>query len=269
MINKIVRKIRELFFFEQFHQIYWKGLYPDWQAAMHRARGYDDEAILERVKKAIIEVKEGRAVFERDGEVFYHTEYNYPLATFLLKVAIENNGKLRVLDFGGSLGSTWLQHRALLEKLDVKWHIVEQPHFVAAGREIFKNHPVLSFYNQIEEIPEKKDLFIVASGVLQCINNYQNILQRLIALHANYFYIDRLPLTSKSTHLLTLQFVRRNDGVEESYPSWVFSKELFLRKLNHAYRLVSEGKSLDIVAAKVKGLPGYFDNFCWLYFEKR
>ncbi|MCS7017506.1 MAG: methyltransferase, TIGR04325 family [Cytophagales bacterium] len=268
MIQRIIHKIRDTFFFEQTYPIYWKGNFPDWETAMQQAKGYDDAAILERIKKAAMAVKEGKALFERDGKLFYKPFYDYPLLSFLLKAALENNGKLRVLDFGGSLGSTWFQHRALLQGLDIQWYVVEQPHYVALGQELFQGDKVLQFYYQAADIPEKAGLFVLASGVFNYIENYQNFIQQLLSVEPYYCFVHRIPLYDGSKNLITCQFIQQDKNFRTSFPSWIFSQQHFLAQFTPDYQLLAEGKSLDNIAARVAGLPRWFHNFCWLCFMK-
>lgn len=268
MIRRIIHKVREIFFFEQTYPIHWKGNFPDWASAMQYARGYDDTAILERIKQSALTVKEGKALFERDGKLFYEPFYDYPLLSFLLKAALENNGKLRVLDFGGSLGSTWFQHRALLQGLDIQWYVVEQPHYVALGQELFYGDKVLQFYYQAADIPNKEALFVLASGVLQCIENYQEFIRQLQALQPQYFFVHRTPFYEGAEHLITLQSVQSEENFEGTFPSWIFSRQQFLAQFASDYQLLVEGKSIDNMAARVAGLPRWFHNFCWFCFRK-
>ncbi len=54
------------------------------------------------------------------------------------KVVIENNNNLSVLDFGGSLRSTYYQNKTFLENLNsIEWSIVEQTHFLYLVEKIF------------------------------------------------------------------------------------------------------------------------------------
>ena len=66
-------------------------------------------------------------------------------------------GVLSVLDFGGSLGSTYYQNKKFLDSLDdVSWNIVEQKHFVDAGKEDFEDER-LRFSYDIESCVVKKN----------------------------------------------------------------------------------------------------------------
>jgi len=64
--------------------------------------------------------------------------------------AAKSEGVLKVLDFGGSLGSTYFQNRKFLDSLkDVVWCVVEQKHFVDVGKVDFEDSR-LKFYYDIE-----------------------------------------------------------------------------------------------------------------------
>src|SRR3990167_5203275 len=102
------------------------GNYKTWQEALNNSIGYDSTAILEKVKNSLIKVKNGEAVYERDSVLFNKIEYSWPVLAGLLWAASQSGNKLTVLDFGGSLGSSYFQNRNFLEHVNLKWYIVEQ-----------------------------------------------------------------------------------------------------------------------------------------------
>lgn len=60
-------------------------------------------------------------------------------------------GALKVCDFGGSLESTYYQNKKFLDKItDVSWGVVEQRHFVDAGKKDFEDDR-LKFFNTVDE----------------------------------------------------------------------------------------------------------------------
>jgi putative methyltransferase (TIGR04325 family) len=116
------------------------GSYKSWEDALAHSKGYDSKDIFEKVKNSALKVNRGEAAFERDSVVFDKIEYSWPLLAALMWATAKENGRLDVLDFGGSLGSTYLQNRKFLEPIDdFSWNIVEQEHFVKCGKEIFES----------------------------------------------------------------------------------------------------------------------------------
>ncbi|HRP59240.1 MAG TPA: hypothetical protein PK833_02995, partial [Vicingus sp.] len=55
----------------------WTGNYKSWEEAQKKCSGYDSEIIFNRVKNALLKVKSGEAVFERDSVIFYKIQYSF------------------------------------------------------------------------------------------------------------------------------------------------------------------------------------------------
>jgi len=87
------------------------GNYPDWEAAKKASAGYDSEIILKKVTDALLKVKDGEASGERDSVLFDKVQYSWPLLAGLLWIASRNNNRLTLLDFGGSLGTSYFQNK--------------------------------------------------------------------------------------------------------------------------------------------------------------
>lgn len=110
------------------------GKFSNWEEAEKCCKGYDSEEIFEKVKNAAMQVKNGKATFERDSYLFYEEHFNYPILACLLDLYIHMN-YLKVIDFGGSLGSMYFQHKSVLDSIEnLEWDIVEQKHFVDFGK---------------------------------------------------------------------------------------------------------------------------------------
>src|SRR5262249_49839600 len=110
------------------------GNYQNWQLALNNSTGYDNPAILEKVKDSMLKVKSDETVFERDSVILDKAQYPWPLLSTLLLAGLENNNELQVIDFGGSLGSTFFQVRKFLKHFKLKWQIIEQNNFVDCGK---------------------------------------------------------------------------------------------------------------------------------------
>ncbi len=111
------------------------GPFVSWEEAKQRSSGYEDEQILDKVLAATLKVKRGEAVFERDSVLFDEIQYAWSVTAGLMWAAALDSGRLSVLDYGGSLGSSYFQNKKFLEDLQiVRWSVVEQAHFYEAGR---------------------------------------------------------------------------------------------------------------------------------------
>jgi len=126
--------------------IKWSGNYSTWQEAAQASLGYHRKEVIRRVEEATLKVKRGLAQYERDAVTFDRIQYSWPLLSGLLWVATQSKGSLNLVDYGGSLGSTYFQNRKFLETLDrVSWNIVEQECFVEAGRRLFEDSVIRFF----------------------------------------------------------------------------------------------------------------------------
>jgi len=182
------------------------GDYSSWGEASAAATGYDSQEILTRVASATRAVVRGEAAYERDSVLFDHIEYSWPALASLLHVAVQMRS-LRVIDFGGSLGSTWRQNRRFLEGLDIPlaWRVVEQEHFVDLGRKEFATN-VLGFDRTIAEAAAAGADVVLFSSCLCYVDEPMRFL-REAASAARYVIIDRLPLIPGSRDRIALQTV--------------------------------------------------------------
>lgn len=206
----------------------WSGDYRDWSQASAMCTGYASTTILDKCKDSLLQVKNGQAKYERDGILFEEIQHSWGLLTGLQKAALEHNGQLRVMDFGGSLGTSYFQNRDLLNSVkDLNWAIVEQSHFVDCGKKYFESNQ-LKFYHSVEEcVDQIKPNLLLLSGVLQCLENPGAWIQKFISLKIPYIILDRTPFIQLERDLLTVQNVPEAI-YKASYPSWFFSDDQFL-----------------------------------------
>jgi putative methyltransferase (TIGR04325 family) len=220
--------------------LYWEGNYSSWQQASAISLGYDAPTILAQVKQAILSVKTGQAVYERDSVLFDKIQYSWPLLATLLKVASENEGKLSVLDFGGSLGSTYFQNRNFLASLDtLEWSIVEQENFVACGKKDIADG-ALRFYFTIEEcLAERKPNLLLLSGVLQCLDAPYEWLEQFLIHRFPNVVLDRTAFLDRPEDRLTIQHVPASI-YEASYPAWFLNRDRVISTVGESYHYVTD-----------------------------
>jgi len=201
-------------------------------------------------------------VDERDSVLFDKVEYSWPLLAALMWVAAQHDGALSVLDFGGSLGTTYFQNRAFLASLEkrVRWSIVEQPSFVTCGREHFTTDE-LTFYDSVEDClrVEKPDV-IVLSGVLQYLEHPCRQLEVLVDLGIPHIVVDLAPVFDHRDRL-TVQKVPP-EIYDASYPCWIFNERRLRAFLDERCHLVADfdcvlGQSLNLGRGSRARYRGY------------
>ena len=228
------------------------GDYNSWNEAQQASTGYDAELILEKTKAALLKVKNGEAIYERDSVLFNEIQYTWPLLAGLMWVAAQSGGRLNVLDFGGSLGSTYFQNRAFLQNLPgIRWNIIEQPAHVKVGKKYFEDE-ILKFFPDIKQcLSETKPNVIVLGSVLQYLEKPYSVLNKLLDLPVDTVIIDRTSFLEGPTDRLCVQKVPP-DIYPASYPIWIFSEQQFIHYIQKRnFEIITEFQSLDLLKAPV------------------
>lgn len=224
----------------------WFGNYATWEEAKNASSGYESDEILQKVRTSLLKVKNGEAVFERDSVLFNEIHYSWPLLSGLMLAAAKSKGSLQVLDFGGSLGSTYYQNKKFLDQLDnVSWSVIEQKHFVSTGKIDFVDER-LHFYDDTEScIQEQQPNILVVSSVLQYIEKPYELLDELLKHDFQFVLFDRTPFSLTNQDRITRQVVSPTI-YSASYPCWLFNEAFFLDYFQtKSYTLIEKFKTGD------------------------
>jgi putative methyltransferase (TIGR04325 family) len=236
----------------------WAGQPANWKDALAASSGYSASNILAQVLRATEQVARGEACFERDGVVFNRPDHAYPLLFALLDEAVRNDGELEVLDFGGSLGSTYRQCRPMLDSLRrLRWCVVEQPQFVDAGRASFSTEE-LSFAGSLpSQHSHVRPHVLLASSVLQYLADPHAVLDQLPATGASTLFIDRTPVSDLPHDRLCIQHVPASI-YPASYPCWILSRSLLMARLEKNWSLRAEFPCAEGSVRTDDGVPFTF-----------
>ena len=227
--------------------VWFSGSYSGWQEARKASTGYDAPTILEKVRAATLAVMAGDAAGERDSVALVHREYSLPLLVSLLYAATRSQNHLDVLDFGGSLGSSYWQNRKFLSHLDrLRWSIVEQPHFVNVGQAEIADD-TLRFYFSIDEcLANEQPTTVLLSSVLPYLEKPFDALASIFDTRIPFIVIDRTPFFVEPLFdRLTVEHVHPA-VYEGSYPAWFFNLakvQMFIAA--SGYRIVEEFNSWE------------------------
>ena len=242
--------------------VWFRGEYLNWNDAVVASSGYDSAVILDKVLAATLKVKSGDAVYERDSVIFDQVQYTWPVLAALMWVASQNNSSLRVLDFGGALGSSYFENLAFTRNLaELKWGVVEQPSFVAAGcRDIADKQ--LCFFDNIQSCVESFDPnCVLMSNVLQYVADYNVILQELLELKTQLIVVDRTIVNKSSSDRVYVQDVPP-EIYSASYPVRSLSESRLLRKFEeNGYQRAAEFKSLHFPG--LVSIDSEFKGYLW------
>jgi putative methyltransferase (TIGR04325 family) len=218
------------------------------------SHGYADDNIIARVSEAARIVASDGARYERDSVLFHDTNYPFAVLAALLRAGAKNENRLEVVDFGGSLGSTYRQCRHFLKDMTaIDWWIVEQPAFAVVGKREFANSE-LRFVQDLADLPQTSpNGIILACSVLQYMENPASTLENFARLPARHLVIDRTPISYEAVDRLCIQHVPKSI-YRASYPCWILSRSRLLSLVGRNWDVVSDFPCIEGVARTDDGL---------------
>lgn len=230
------------------------GDYATWQAAADDSTSMtipERDAASERNAALMRRVRDGEIAYMRDGVTFDRVELPFPLLSFLQRIALEDGGRLRLVDFGGSLGVSYFQTREFLSALsEIRWAVVDLPEVVRCGREQFTTAE-LSFHDTLGEARHAIGArAALLSGVLTYIPDTDELLAELTRGEFEWILFDRTPLIDAERPRIVVQAVAGEQG-EISWPCRMMTRDALLQPFARAYDLVAE-------------FPSYCDGDEWL-----
>lgn len=227
--------------------------YADWSAAVAGSGGYADPFILARIEQATDTVVNGGAPAERDGVLLPSRPMPFHLAAPMLSVAVRRGGRLRVLDFGGSLGTQFRLCRPLLEGVvSLDWVVVEQPDFVRVGRARFEGDG-LRFAASIEAaIANGEPDVILLCSVVQFLPPDHPLFGYLARSAATYLVVERTPFRNAGDDAIYVQQVPAAI-YPARYPMRALSHRRWLNETLSDWQLLHEESSSEGVAEASDG----------------
>jgi putative methyltransferase (TIGR04325 family) len=208
--------------------VWFRGNYSSWAEARAASAGYDAPSILAKVREATLAVIAGTAACERDSVAFDRVEYSLPLLVCLLYVTSRCDNTLALVDIGGSLGSSYWQNRKFLAHLrELRWSIVEQPHFVQVGQAEIADD-VLRFYHSVDDcLARERPQVVLLSSVLPYVEQPMPLIESLFSQGFPFVIVDRTPFfASDLPDRITVESVHPS-VYEGSYPAWFFNLPKF------------------------------------------
>lgn len=201
------------------------GDFDNWQTALEHASGYDDDAAIAAIRSAALTIKQQQFGWERDGKLFASPLPDWPVRACLSRAAAANKGRLRVLDFGGALGTSYQQHAAFLQDAaELDWVVVEQPRLSLIGQQEFSS-PHLHFFDHIGAASQRGDFQIaLLACVLPYLEHPYRTLEDIAATAVPSILLHRTPLIETAHDRLTVQTVPAS-LYPASYPAWFFSEQ--------------------------------------------
>ena len=129
-----------------------------------------------------------------DPNKFIPLENFYGYSTIICQLVnmLSLNNPCRVLDFGGGTGFIYYSIKPYLTHFEnISWHVIDNPNITKIGSDACSANDQISFDINI---PEKTELFdiVYINTSLQYIENYEKLLDMLLASKPKYVVLSRL-----------------------------------------------------------------------------
>ncbi|MFN8625568.1 MAG: methyltransferase, TIGR04325 family [Candidatus Binatia bacterium] len=216
-------------------QFTWQGIYSHLRDVPTHNSDYDDP---QEVQKHVAWTRAALNEFHSGRQPHLWHE---PLGIIAASLAAET-GLVRILDFGGGVGSGFVHLLATLPNRSlVEYHNVDLPHMCEAGRNLFKLDDRIAFYTHIPAVRSRCDI-VYANSVLQYVEDYKGLLHDLASLNARYILLARLAAGSFPTYA-TKQLNLRGKVL----PYWFLNFDELVSILARAgYRLAYHGLAHEV-----------------------
>ena len=254
IIKKIIpKKIKKYIKRYNKDEVNWcEGPYLNWNEAKLNSSGYSDNNIFEKVYNSSKLVKLKLIPYERDSVLFMKSFYNYSIVNIFNSVGAKKN-KLSILDFGGSLGSSYYQNLDAIKKsININWGIVEQEKFVTIGNKEFSDQNLSFFYNIDDCIKSICPNIALFGSSIQYIENSNEILSLITkSIDIKYLIFDRTPFNSGNKDIIVVQHVPKKI-YKADYPMKILSLDKFIKDISQDWELaeISNGNNEDIIYYK-------------------
>jgi len=246
MLRSLVKVALPVFILEKIqarkNPIKYKYGYRSWSDAKIASNGYSENSILEKISFETSKMLSRNSGWVRDGYYFNDVQLNYEILSILALQGSESHS-VRVVDFGGGLGTTYFQNREVLERFGIRvcWNIIEQPHFVKEGKSILDSITNLHFFETLEGASIASTDLVIFSSVLEYLEDPYFFLAEIMHLDSKPrgIVIDRSPIDLFSSEKFIVQSV--DDSIHAAkLPLQILSQERIVEILSADYELFTD-----------------------------
>ncbi len=179
----------------------WEGIYDDYAQVPRSGGAFEGDVWLEGRRRSL--EKERRE--ENDLSSFIDENALLP---FLVSIIGLEERPVRILDFGGGLGESYLDtKRRLKERFAIDYHIVETARMCEEGTALFESQDGIQFHDSLPS--EMSDLDVVyVSSALQYVEDYAALLRRLCAYRPRFILFVKLSSGDIPTYATAQKNVR-------------------------------------------------------------
>ncbi len=199
MISKIKNFIKNIIFYKFYTNLRkytWKGVYLNWSDLPSDVRGFDSNRF---VNDTFMMTK--NRLSKKYSKIPAEIKDENALLPLLAAIMCHKQLKVRILDFGGGMGISYIHIRdAIPNGSFLDYHIIEQEKMCMGGASLFCNDDHIHFHTDLPVDLSDIDIVYINSA-LQYINDYLSLLKKLSAYKPTYFLFVRLSAGDVPTYI--------------------------------------------------------------------
>lgn len=179
---------------EEFKYI-WDGIYTNFAEAPQADDVFESAPWLDKQANRIADMRNDSTIISKTS--------SYALTPVLAMMA-EHHSPVRVLDFGGSLGTEYLAaQRSIPVKDSVDFTIVENEAICSRGSELFSGDAVVRFLSDMPSTNKTFDL-VHAGSSIQYVDDWRGLLKHFAAFSPQYIVLSEV-LAGENPSFVTVQ----------------------------------------------------------------
>jgi putative methyltransferase (TIGR04325 family) len=200
---------------------FWSGIYNKFSDVPVDSSFFEEKLWIEKNINKVQSLLNDFKKEENSGDLSLTSDYLLP---YLISFSYSNYENILVLDFGGGIGSTYLNLMSLTPMKQVNYSIVENRSTCEIGNKLFEEFSNVYFF---EKIPGNKKYNVSHFGSsIQYIDDWKSFMCNITNLTSDYIVFTDLTAGDVPT------FVTSQRYYGKSIPVRFFNEKEFVRHLN-------------------------------------
>lgn len=166
----------------------WEGIYRNYNEAPRSGPAFEGDIWLDARRRNF--ERQLHAISDRKTSAKFVDEDT--LLPFLVSIISAETDKIRILEFGGGLGESYLDLKSVVDPaIAIDYHVVEMARTCAQGLELFHGDHGIHFHSELPARLPAIDVVYVRSA-LQYVEDYAGLLRQLCAYSARFVLFVKL-----------------------------------------------------------------------------
>ena len=225
----------------------WEGVYASFSEVPNRGPGFEGKMWVENSLRKIEKIRNSSKSQKTIPLIPIYQESILPIVAGMV---YNEEGFVRILDFGGGIGLTYYQVvRSLPNSENLKYHIIEKETVCEAARDFFREEEGIFFHSYFPSDLDKIEIVHMGSS-LHYVAKWRETLSKLCAYQSRYFLFTDLTAGDIPTYASAQIYY------ESRIPVWFFNvNEIIDHMTAQSYRLVFKSNYVSKILGKEQPYP--------------